>query len=63
MLQFAHHGLKVYIEQWFNVLHKALIREEVSGLRPLLKQRLENPALNPEAEAVLTLQENRSLAS
>jgi putative transposase len=48
---------KAFVEQWFNVLHKALVNEGVPGLRPLLKYRLENPDLKPEAEAVLTLQE------
>ena len=48
---------KAYIEQWFNILRNALVTEDVSGFRPLLKQRLENPELKPEAEAVLTLQE------
>ncbi|MHA2298267.1 MAG: Mu transposase C-terminal domain-containing protein [Candidatus Hodarchaeales archaeon] len=47
---------KAYIEKWFDVLHKALVHDEVPGLRPLLKQRLENPALNPEADAVLEMQ-------
>lgn len=48
---------KAFIEQWFNILHNALVGEAVSGCRPLLKQRLENPDLRPEAEAVMTLQE------
>lgn len=48
---------KALIEQWFNILHKALDDEDVSGTRPLLKYRLENPELKPEADAVLTLQE------
>ena len=48
---------KAFIEQWFNILHNALVNEDVSGFRPLLKQRLENPELKPEADAVLTLQE------
>ncbi len=48
---------KAFVEQWFNALHNALVNEGVSGVRPLLKQRLENPDLKPEAEAVLTLQE------
>lgn len=48
---------KAFIEQWFNILHKALDDEDVSGTRPLLKYRLENPELKPEADAVLTLQE------
>lgn len=47
---------KAYIEQWFNILHKALGNEEVSGTRPLLRHRLENPNLKPEADTVLTLQ-------
>lgn len=48
---------KAFIEQWFNVLHDALVSESVSGVRPLLKHRIENPDLKPEAGAVLTLQE------
>jgi len=48
---------KAYIEQWFNILHNALINEDVSGFRPLLKDRLENPDLKPEINAMLTLQE------
>jgi transposase InsO family protein len=48
---------KALIEQWFNILRNALGSEDVSGTRPLLRQRLENPELKPEAEAVLTLQE------
>ena len=48
---------KAFIEQWFNVVHNALAGEQVPGFRPLLKQRLENPQLKPEAQAVLTLQE------
>ena len=48
---------KALIEQWFNILHNALGSEDVAGTRPLLKHRLENPELKPEAEAVLTLQE------
>ena len=48
---------KAFIEQWFNILRNALKDEKVHGYRPLLKERLENPSLNPEAEAVLTLQE------
>jgi len=48
---------KAFIEQWFNILHKALDDEDVPGTRPLLKDRLENPDLKPEADAVLTLQE------
>lgn len=48
---------KAFIEQWFNILHNALVKENVFGFRPLLKQRLENPDLKPETEAVLTLQE------
>ena len=48
---------KAFIEEWFNILHKALVSEEIPGLRPLLKQRLENPQLNPELSAILTLQE------
>jgi putative transposase len=48
---------KAYVEQWFNILHKALNDEDISGLRPLLKDRLENPELKPEINATLTLQE------
>lgn len=48
---------KAFIEQWFNLLHKALVAEKVGGLRPLLKERLENPDLKPEAKSVLSLQE------
>lgn len=48
---------KAFIEDWFAVLHKALEGEQVPGTRPLLKSRLENPELKPEAGAVLTLQE------
>lgn len=48
---------KAFIEQWFHVLHNALVMEDVPGFRPLLKHRLENPDLEPEREAVLTLQE------
>ena len=48
---------KAFIEQWFNILHNALVAEDVSGVRPLLKQRIENPDLKPETEAVMTLQE------
>jgi len=48
---------KAFIEQWFNIIHNALANEDVSGFRPLLKQRIENPELKPEADAVLTLQE------
>jgi putative transposase len=48
---------KAFIEQWFNILHNALIAEDISGVRPLLKQRIENPELKPEIDAVLTLQE------
>ncbi len=48
---------KAFIEQWFNILHHALATENVEGWRPLLKHRLENPELKPEAEAILTLQE------
>ncbi len=48
---------KAFIEQWFNILHKALVDEDVLGFRPLLKYRLENPDLKPEINATLTLQE------
>jgi putative transposase len=48
---------KAFIEQWFNVIHNALGSEQVSGFRPQLKKRMENPQLKPDAEAVLTLQE------
>ena len=48
---------KAFIEDWFNILHKALENERVPGTRPLLKHRLENPDLKPEVDAVLTLQE------
>lgn len=48
---------KAFIEQWFNILHNALVKEDISGVRPLLKIRLENPDLKPEIDAVLTLQE------
>ncbi|MHA1315236.1 MAG: TnsA endonuclease N-terminal domain-containing protein [Candidatus Helarchaeota archaeon] len=47
---------KAFIEQWFNVLRQG-IKDEVPGYRPLLRKRLENPDLKPEAEAVCTLQE------
>jgi len=47
---------KAFIEQWFNVLRKALVDEDVPATRPLLKARLENPDLKPEAEAVCTMQ-------
>ena len=48
---------KAFIEQWFNILHKALVNEDVSGFRPLLRYRLENPELKPEINAALSLQE------
>ncbi len=48
---------KAFIEQWFNVLKNAMKQESVPGLRPSLKQRVENPDLKPEKEAILTLQE------
>ena len=48
---------KAIIEQWFNILHKGLVGEDVPATRPLLKTRLENPDLKPETDAVLTLQE------
>lgn len=48
---------KAYIEQWFNILRLALKEEEVPGYRYLLKKRLENPELKPQANAVLTLQQ------
>ncbi|MHA1672159.1 MAG: TnsA endonuclease N-terminal domain-containing protein, partial [Promethearchaeota archaeon] len=48
---------KAFVEQWFNILRNALKDEKVHGYRPLLKERLENPSLKPEAEAVLSLQE------
>jgi len=48
---------KAFIEQWFNILHNALKTENVGGWRPLLRHRIENPDLKPEAEAILTLQE------
>jgi putative transposase len=51
---------KAFIEQWFNVLHKALESEEVPGTRPILRKRLENPDLKPEADAVFTLQESET---
>ena len=51
---------KAYIEQWFNILRNTLVSEDVSGFRPLLKQRLENPELKPENNAILTLQEIES---
>jgi putative transposase len=53
---------KAFIERWFNILRNALVDEDVLGYRPLLKQRLENPELKPEAEAILTLQEIESWA-
>lgn len=48
---------KASVEQWFNILRNAISNEDVSGYRPLLKQRIENPELKPEADAILTLQE------
>ncbi|MHA1619359.1 MAG: hypothetical protein ACTSVZ_08755, partial [Promethearchaeota archaeon] len=48
---------KAFIEQWFNILRNALKDEKVGGYRPLLKERIENPSLKPETEAILTLQE------
>jgi len=48
---------KAYIEQWFNVLKNAFRQESVPGYRPPLKQRMENPGLKPENDAVLTLHE------
>jgi hypothetical protein len=48
---------KAFIEQWFNVLKNAMKQEAIPGLRPTLKQRIDNPDLKPEREAVLTLQE------
>ena len=48
---------KAFIEQWFNILHKALINEEIGGIRPKLKSRLLNPELKPEKKAIFTLQE------
>lgn len=48
---------KAYMEQWFNVLKNAMMQESIPGLRPTLKQRIDNPDLKPEKEAVLTLQE------
>ncbi|HMF34240.1 MAG TPA: TnsA endonuclease N-terminal domain-containing protein [Candidatus Lokiarchaeia archaeon] len=48
---------KAFVEEWFNVLHNALTAEDVAGTRPPLKERLINPDLKPEADAVLTLQE------
>ncbi|MHA1129425.1 MAG: TnsA endonuclease N-terminal domain-containing protein [Candidatus Helarchaeota archaeon] len=48
---------KAFIEQWFNILHNGLEDEDVPGIRPLRKYRLENPDLKPELDAVLTLQE------
>ncbi len=48
---------KAFIEQWFNVLKNAMKQESIPGLRPTLKQRVENPDLKPEKEAILTLQE------
>nr|MDO8115809.1 DDE-type integrase/transposase/recombinase [Candidatus Sigynarchaeota archaeon] len=51
---------KAVVEQWFNVLHKALVQENVEGIRPSLRARLRNPELKPEAEAIFTLQEIES---
>lgn len=48
---------KAFIEQWFNVLHKGIVDEDIGGVRPSLKTRLLNPDLKPDEEAVLTLQE------
>jgi len=48
---------KAYIEQWFNVLKNAIKQDTVPGFRPSLKQRLENPELNPENDASMTLRE------
>jgi len=48
---------KAFVEQWFNVLHKALVQEDVEGIRPTLQARLKNPDLRPEAEAIFTIQE------
>ena len=51
---------KAFIEQWFNILRNALKEERVVGMRPLLKERLQNPDLKPENEAILTTQEIES---
>ncbi len=48
---------KAYIEQWFRVLKDAIRQESVPGFRPSLKQRIENPEIKPENEAMLTLTE------
>jgi putative transposase len=45
---------KAYIEQWFRVLKDAIRQESVPGFRPSLKQRIENPEIKPENEAMLT---------
>ena len=51
---------KAYIEQWFNIVRKALENEEVPGTRPLLKEKLDNPDLKPEKDAILTLQDQET---
>ena len=48
---------KAYIETWFHVLKNAMKQESIPGLRPTLKERIDNPDLKPEKGAILTLQE------
>ena len=48
---------KAYIESWFNNLRNAIREERVTGYRPLLKERIENPDLTPMKLAALTLPE------
>ena len=48
---------KAYIEHWFNVIHQAIVQEKIPGYRMALYKRIRNPDLDPEAEAVLTMQE------
>ncbi|NMC04857.1 MAG: DDE-type integrase/transposase/recombinase [Candidatus Lokiarchaeota archaeon] len=48
---------KAYIEQFFNVLTKAMLQESLPGVDIGLSRRLVNPDLKPEKNAALTLDE------
>lgn len=48
---------KAYIEQFFNVLTKAMFQESLPGVDVSLTRRLIDPALKPEKDATLTLSE------
>ena len=48
---------KAYIEQWFEVLKKGVMSENVPGFRPSIQQRRDMPEVDFESQASLTLQE------